>query len=247
MPLLSVLTAAHGRRAELLAAAGESVAVQQLPAGWELEWVVQEDGVAPELGRVAKQFPFARYEATGEQLGIALTRNIALARVDGELVHVLDSDDLLLPDALAVAIRAFDEHPDVHWVAAQADDLLPDGTRLAFDLQFPTGYTPAGALNAVVDASGEMPIHCAGVTARTDIVRALGGWVANPRSEDSALMVAVAELTPGYVTPEVTWLHRWHPAQTTGDSAWSTLRAESTDMVRQRLAALRSLRLVARS
>ena len=242
MPLLSVLTAAHAGRAELLAEAGNSLAAQELPAGWRLEWVVQEDGVAPELERVAKQFPFARHAANGEQLGIAPTRNIALSRVDGELVHVLDSDDLLLPNALTVAIAAFELHPQVHWVAAQADDLLPDGTRRSFPLEWPTGLVEPAAFGPYVEERGELPVHCAGLTLRPRIVQAVGGWAANPRSEDSALMVAVAELTPGYITPEVTWLHRWHDTQTTGHGAWRSLRAESVLMVRQRLAALKEFR-----
>ena len=239
MPLLSVLTAAHAGRAELLAEAGNTVAAQVLPAGWELEWVVQEDGVAPELERVVKQFPFARHAANQEQLGIAMTRNVALSRIDGSLVHVLDSDDLLLPGALAVAIAAFERHPQVHWVAAQADDLLPDGTRRSFALEWPTGLVEPGAFSPFVEERGELPVHCAGLSVRPGIVRAVGGWAANPRSEDTGMMVAVAELTPGYITPEVTWLHRWHETQTTGDGAWQSLLAESALMVRQRLAALK--------
>jgi hypothetical protein len=243
MPLLSVLTAAHAGRADLLARAGESVAAQRLSDGWRLEWVVQEDGPEPSLAGVVERFPFARHAAHGEQLGIATTRNLALTRVDGELVHVLDSDDELLPDALSVALEAFRAHPAVHWVAAQADDLLPDDTRKSFALEYPAGYVEAGKINEFTAERGEPPIHCAGLTMRTRTVRALGGWGANPRSEDSALFVALAELTPGYITPEVTWLHRWHASQTTGEHGWRTLREESMTMVRQRLAALRELGL----
>ncbi len=244
MPLLSVLTAAHAGRAELLTEAGNSVAAQQLPPGWELEWIVQEDGVAPELERVVKQFPFARHAANQEQLGIAMTRNVALSRVDGSLAHVLDSDDLLLPGALAVALAAFEAHPEVHWVAAQADDLLPDGTRRSFALEWPAGLVAPGAFGSYVEERGELPVHCAGLTLRPGIVRAVGGWTANPRSEDTAMMVAVSELTPGYITPEVTWLHRWHDTQSTSDGAWRSLRAESALMVRQRAAALKSFQLL---
>ncbi|HEY0499255.1 MAG TPA: glycosyltransferase family 2 protein [Kutzneria sp.] len=243
MPLLSVLTAAHAGRADLLARAGESVAAQRLPEGWTLEWIVQEDGSAPSLVPVVERFSFGRHAAHGEQLGIATTRNLALTRVDGDLVHVLDSDDELLPSAISVALTAFAAFPSVHWVAAQADDLLPDGERRPFALEYPAGYVEPGKINEFTLARGEPPIHCAGLTMRTRSVRALGGWAANPRSEDSALFVALAELTPGYVTPEVTWLHRLHTAQTTGEHAWRTLRAESMTMVRQRLAALRELGL----
>src|SRR5882762_8878861 len=107
MPLVTVLTAAHSGRAGFLAEAGRSLSGQVLPTGWRFEWVVQEDGPAPELGGVVREFPFARYQANGAALGIGATRNLALTRADGELVNVLDSDDLLLPGALRVATGVF--------------------------------------------------------------------------------------------------------------------------------------------
>src|SRR5690348_5453472 len=155
MGLVSVITAAHGDRAGVLAEAGESLAKQDLPAGWALEWVVQEDGAAPGLSAVVDGFPFGRYGAHEEQLGIAMTRNLALARAGGELLHVLDSDDLLLPGAIGLAIEVFERYPELHWVAAQADDLLPDGTRVPYRLRFPVGYTAAGALNEFTVEHGE--------------------------------------------------------------------------------------------
>src|SRR5436190_15092148 len=122
MPVLSVLTAAHGPRSDYLVEAGESLAVQRVPAGWDVEWIVQEDGPAPALAGAVARFPFARYQAHGEQLAAATTRNLGLTRAAGDLVHVLDSDDVLLPGALATAIDAFTEHPQIHWVAGRADD-----------------------------------------------------------------------------------------------------------------------------
>ncbi|AHH94584.1 glycosyltransferase family A protein [Kutzneria albida] len=243
MPVLSVLTAAHAGRGPLLAAAGESLAAQQLPIGWRLEWVVQEDGPSPHLAEVLGQFVFARLWTNNGQLGIAMTRNLALTRVSGELVHVLDSDDLLLPGALATALAAFERHPEIHWVAAQADDLMPDGTRVPYPLAFRTGYVRAGEINTFTAEHDEPPISCAGLTARTATLRALGGYAANPCSEDVALFTAMAELTPGWITPEITWLIRQHERRTTRGEGWRRLRAASVAMVHQRLAAQRSVGL----
>jgi hypothetical protein len=159
---------------------------------------------------------------------------------------VLDSDDLLLPGALTVAIEVFDRYPELHWVAAQADDLLPDGTRVPYRLRFPVGYTEAGALSGFTIEHGEPPVSCAGLTLRTNTVRALGGWVANPCSEDVAMLAAVAELTPGYITPEVTWLIRHHGDRTTRTGRWGGLTAQSMEMVRQRIAAIREVGLTIR-
>lgn len=201
--------------------------------------MVQEDGADPELATRVNAREFGRYQANRAQLGIAMTRNLALNRAAGDLVHVLDSDDLLLPNALDTAISAFTRYPAIHWVAAQADDLLPDGTRVPYRLQFPTGLVKPRALNVFTLEHGEPPVSCAGLTMRTNTVRALGGWVANPCSEDVALLAAMAELTPGYITPEVTWLIRQHDGRTTrATTTWPALREPSVAMVRQRIGAL---------
>lgn len=243
MPLISVLTPVHADRAEYLAEAGESLAGQELPAGWELEWLVQEDGPESGLADVARRFPFTRYQANGETLRVNITRNVALSRANGSLVHVLDSDDLLLPGALRTAVEAFDAHPRIHWVTAQAHDLLPDSSRLSFPAPIEPGLIEPGELTRLILDSGKPAAPCAGLTARTGTVRAFGGWVATPRGGDLALVVALAETTPGYLTPEVTWLYRRHPGQITGQAGWSRLQAESTALIRQRIAALRDLGL----
>ncbi len=217
MPLISVLTAAHGDRADFLVEAGESLAAQVLPAGWEMEWVVQEDGEKPQLADAVTAFGFARHEAHGAALGAAATRNLALARVGGELLHVLDSDDLVVPNGLAVSIEAFRTRPWLHWVCGQADDLMPDGTRVPVSAMLPPGLIEPGMVSDHLTAYELPPIHPAGMTMRTLLTRAVGGWAGIPRNEDNSLLIAVTELSFGYLLPEVTWLHRKHEGQITTD------------------------------
>ena len=241
MPLLSVLTPALTARATLLDQAGRSIAAQRLPAGWDVEWIVEEDGTEPALSQVMAAFPFARHRALGIRLGVAAARNLALSRAKGELVHVLDSDDLLLPEGLAVAIEAFQQWQEIQWVAGRADDLLPDDSRVSFEPLVPTGYLKPGVVSAYVREHGNTPVHPAGLTLRTAAVRALGGWAALPCAEDVALLVALAELLPGYHTPEVTWLYRRHPDQMMGAANWHDFEPACLNVVHQRLAALDQL------
>jgi hypothetical protein len=49
LPTISVITAAYGPKAHYLPEAARGVQAQQLPAGWSLEWIVQEDGDHPAL------------------------------------------------------------------------------------------------------------------------------------------------------------------------------------------------------
>jgi hypothetical protein len=251
VPVLSVLTAVRDVHGDYLAEAGASLAGQPLPPGWELEWVVQEDGDRPRLAGVVADLPFARHAAHGEAVGVAATRNLALSRVRGGLARVLDRDDVVLPGGLAVAVAAFEAHPHLHWVCDQADDLYPDGRRVPVPLVVPPGPVPPGTLTDLltatsVDDHAYPPVHPAGLTVRTATVRALGGWAALPRSEDNSLLAALAALTPGYLTPEVTWLYRKHAGQTTRQERWSALDPVSWLAVHQRIDAFRELDVLER-
>jgi glycosyltransferase involved in cell wall biosynthesis len=243
MPVLSVLTAGQGKRARFLVEAGEGLADQALPDGWELEWVVQEDGADPRLAETIEQFPFAKYGANGEQLGVALTRNLALARVSGELVHMLDSDDLLLPGGLAAAVAVLAGDRRLHWVAGPADDLLPDGSRRSVALPIEPGFVDAGVVSELIVEERPLPIHPAGLTIRTATLRALGGWIGSPYSEDNAMMIALTDLTPGYLLKDITWLYRRHDGQNTAQPDFDRLQPICWAVVRQRLAALREVGL----
>ncbi|AYM41825.1 glycosyltransferase [Mycobacteroides chelonae] len=242
MPTISVLTPAQKVRRPFVIEAGQSIAAQHLPDGWTLEWVVQEDGEQPGLGDDIAAFPFARYQPNNQQLGEGQTRNLALRRAVGELVHVLDSDDLLLPDAMATAINAFSRYSHIHWVAAQADDLLPDGSRVSFQLPIETGIIEPGIVSDYMchNHADFLPVHTAGLTVRTTTTRALGGWGSYPRGADVYLLAALVELTTGYVPSTVTWLYRKHPGQVTATLDWDDV---SRQVAIQRITAIRELGL----
>src|SRR5215203_3035455 len=125
MPLVSVLTSAYAPSGHYLREAMTSVLSQQLPDGWELEWVVQEDGPDPSLREKVAGDDRVSYAANESALGIAPTRNLALSRVRGEFVQVLDHDDVLLPGALATLLAVMEDR-SLHWAVGQADDLMTD-------------------------------------------------------------------------------------------------------------------------
>lgn len=214
--LVSIITPTHGPARHYLPETFASIEQQHLPDGWAVEWVLQEDGPASDLSSELPTDARVRYSANGTKLGIGLTRNLALSRARGELVQALDSDDLLLPDALATLIPTF-EDPTIHWAIGQADDLLPDGSRKSFPpySDIPFGRVPAGLVNTwAKNHQGNWPIHCAGLMLRTSSLRALGGWGGAPTDDDLVMFAALAEAADGYFTDALTWLYRQHPEQT---------------------------------
>ena len=109
MPLISVITAAYAPTADYIEETAESIKAQELPPGWDLEWVVQEDGDSPRLSGFFDRLPFARYASNGRRYPTALTRNLALSRASGVLMQALDQDDVLLPGAMTTLIPRFSE------------------------------------------------------------------------------------------------------------------------------------------
>lgn len=218
MPLVSILTAAVAP-APYLEDTWASLQRQILPTGWDWEWIIQEDGRLPGL---ADRFsdPRVRYEANGGQLGVAMTRNLGLARARGSLLQALDHDDVLLPGALATLVKVFTEH-GVGWAVSQADDLLPDGSRKSFPPGLPFGLIQAGWLNRQATANGgNWSVHCAGLMMRTQLVRALGGWAASPVDDDIVLLAGLAEISDGWHEETVTWLYRQHEHQAHRSNQW---------------------------
>jgi len=221
VPLISVITPAYDPVPEYLEAARRSVLDQELPAGWTLEWVVQEDGTD---GRRASETlstadPRIRLGA-GRRGGVAVTRNLALARSTGELVRNLDADDMLAPGALARDIAALTADPDVHWATSAALDLLPDGSTVSFDGDPPAGRIEPGTVAGYWrDHNFLLPVHPTTLCIRRSLAVALGGWMALPASEDTGLLIAASVVSVGHFDREPGLWHRKWPGQATASAA----------------------------
>ncbi len=219
MPTISILTAEYAPTATYIEDTIASVLCQTLPTGWDMEWIVQEDGAIPQLESQYKKIKIVKYAANHAQNGVAMTRNLALQRVTGELVQLLDHDDMLLPGALEKLIVLF-ETKSIHWAIGQADDLV-DGKRKPYHAALPYGAIKAGAVYEWATGNkGNWPIHCAGLMIRTDTLRAIGGWPAIITDDDLAMCAALSEVADGYNEQTVTWLYRSTPEQQSKTELW---------------------------
>jgi glycosyltransferase involved in cell wall biosynthesis len=109
-PTISIVTPSlqHGRFLERTLA---SIVGQQYPA---LEYVVQDGGSTDETLDVLRRFePRLSSWASEPDGGQADAVNRGFARTTGEVMGWLNSDDLLLPGALATIGRLFTSRPDV--------------------------------------------------------------------------------------------------------------------------------------
>jgi len=222
MNILSVITPVYQPVPEQLHEAYMSLREQKLPAGWEWEWVVQEDGnsgVAAEI--LPKDDPRIAFGA-GRHAGVAITRNLALSRARGDLVKTFDQDDMLTPGALARDIEVLTREPVVQWTTSRVLDIFPDGSTVGFDNDPPVGrLEPKTVVEHWRAHNYRLPVHPATMCIRRPLITALGGWMAVPGSDDTGLLVAASVLSTGYFRNEVGLLYRKWPGQTSAQASHS--------------------------
>ncbi|WP_073951528.1 glycosyltransferase family 2 protein [Streptomyces kebangsaanensis] len=216
--IVTVITAVHAPAAEHLPAAYKSLTEQELPNGWEWQWVIQEDG---ETDAVAPYVPEDDRVSFGQGRAgrAAMARTMGLSRARGEYVKVLDADDMLTPGTLARDIAAL-AGGEIGWTTSRVLDLLPDGSTVGFDQDPPAGPIETGAVLDHWKAHDyRAQVHPATLCMRRDLLLALGGWMALPASEDTGLLLALNAVSRGWFHAEVGLLYRKWPGQSTSHAA----------------------------
>lgn len=214
--LLSIVTPVHDAAIPYLSNAYESLAAQTLPNGWDWEWLIQVDG-GDGSEVPAGILTDLRVKASGNRKGgPGVSRTMAWGRSSGSLVKVLDADDLLPPGALARDIQVLEQYSDVGWTVSRVLDLMPDGSLLHYTLGDPEpGRMPRGALYDYWSTSHRPQVHPATLCVRQELLALVGGWMALPASEDTALLMALDVLADGFFIEETGLHYRKHAGQTT--------------------------------
>ncbi|MEU8952216.1 glycosyltransferase family 2 protein [Streptomyces sp. NPDC048489] len=219
MPTITVLTPVHEGGYTYIRELYECLRGQKLPAHWSLEWVVQEDG---RKGIPLEAVPDAPWisKGAGRWGGAAQARTLGLARATGTLLRCIDSDDLL-PDEMSLYrdIEVLEANPAYGWTVAPCLDLRPDGRLERGPYDPGSGLLPERAL---LDGAkrGALPVMGTTLTARSDLVRVVGGWPAIPAFEDAALLLFCEAVSRGWMQAEPGELYRKHPGQHTASAAY---------------------------
>lgn len=90
----------------------DSILAQTRPAD---EIIVVDDGSCDNTSQVARRYPQVRYHFQ-TNAGLSAARNTGLRLATTQRILFLDSDDMLLPNALADGMAAFDANPGVAFV-----------------------------------------------------------------------------------------------------------------------------------
>ena len=90
--------------------------------------VVVDDGSTDDTAAVASQLGTTVLRQANA--GVSAARNAGLAAARSDLVVFLDADDMLLPDAVAVEVDAFDRHPGAAAVVGRCQAVDAEGRLL---------------------------------------------------------------------------------------------------------------------
>jgi glycosyltransferase involved in cell wall biosynthesis len=194
-------------RAELLDQTLRSIAEQTEPAA---EVIVADDGSTDDTAAVV-----ARHRATlvrnGEGgWGAAGGRNAGLERVRTDLVAFVDSDDLLLPGALAALLAALRGAPAAPFAFGQ-------GLSAA---RLDAGWTPHGLIHPDPEELEGLPasifarnsVPSSGALVRAEDARAIGGFDTGLHFvEDQDFWVRLARRGDPVHVPELVCVYRIHP------------------------------------
>lgn len=235
-PTVSVVTAAKGPRLPYLLDSWESLLHQ---AGIAWEWLIQTDGPAPDLPAELLNDHRVDVAHNGRQLGIAVTRNRALARARGPYVKALDADDLLTPDALKVSAEVLAENPRAAFVFGRSSRLTATGEERADEApDFAVGTVTTGELERRWRRDGRSSLRYGTIAWRREVLLAYGGWAALSEMEDVSVTLAVNLHYCAAFTDRVLLLSRDHADQASISAACISDRPLNRQLVHSRLVAL---------
>lgn len=102
-PLVTILIPVYNRAALCVEAVESCLAQSWRP----LEILVVDDGSTDDLASALQQYGDAVRLLRKPNGGVSSARNAGIAAARGDFIHFLDSDNLLLPDAVAAKVAAF--------------------------------------------------------------------------------------------------------------------------------------------
>ena len=218
-PVVSVVMVALKPNPHFLCEAVQSVLAQTMEE-WEL--IIVEDPSSFTAREIVARFSDSRirYFLNSRRTGMAAQRNRALAEARGDLVAVLDADDLSLPTRLATQVSFLQKHPHISVVGSQIA-LINSKSDVIGQRAYPLDHdTIARALLRVV------PFSHSSVMLRKEAILAEGGYHSVALAEDYDLWSRLARRGLLFANmPEVLTRYRIHRDQLMATALRAAIKA----------------------
>ena len=212
-------------RAGVLPVAAESV-LRQLAADDEL--LIVDDGSSDDTPAVLRELQ-ARW---GERLrviqqanaGPGAARNTGIAAARGDWIGFLDSDDELLPGAVALARAAIERHPEAGFLCGGRIERLPDGKERVLRGRTVPG-DPVRAMQGFL-VTDRRSLGVGAVLARRDVAVKCGFPPELVFAEDNVFFARALASTRTITLPEPLYRYNLEPTRVQSRSHWRDFSVE---------------------
>ena len=193
-------------RAHLLGATLRSVRHQTLSPS---EVIVVDDGSSDATSRVAEEGGATVIRNSGVSWGPAKARNVGLERVTGDYVNFLDSDDLLMPNALERLHAAISTSQEPSFAYGQGLVARWDRGRWEPDSLITTEERELRSPLCSLFARDCVP--SGGALTSVEAARTVGGYDQDVRfGEDHDFWIRLSLCAPPIYVPQLVLVHRRH-------------------------------------
>lgn len=131
-PLVTVVVPAFNELPHIVRASLESIRVQTLV---DFECIVVDESTRPESAEacraVCAQDRRFIYVHPSQKIGLARSLNLAMSKARGQLIARFDSDDVCVPERLALQVAFLKAHPEISVVGGAIDIINTEGCVLA--------------------------------------------------------------------------------------------------------------------
>lgn len=131
-PLVTVVVPSFNENPNIVSASLESIRSQTFA---DFECIVVDESTKPELAEACRALcavdPRFIYIHPQERLGLPNSLNLAIGKARGQLIARFDSDDVCVPERLALQVEFMNSHPEISVVGGSLDIISSEGLFIA--------------------------------------------------------------------------------------------------------------------